>query len=280
MKKPASLLCLAAAAVILLAAAALVAGRTHPISGRPSGQPELGSWQLDVQRYNQSVHGGTNCSLCHTDIDPEEHPSPEEDVGLSAIETFPYEACASCHPQEYDQYQRGVHAELLSGVRQSESEYPAPTCGHCHDPHYRQVLSRLELIDVQVNVCGQCHPSELESYLEDYHGKTAVDLDFADSASCADCHGSHQVLALDQPQAAVSMCRKCHPDANENMAGFIIHAKETLSSDPNAPHAREFVLFFFIQLFFLVLTVSVLAFFYGHSFLWLLRGLHEKLRRR
>jgi hypothetical protein len=32
--------------------------------------------------------------------------------------------------------------------------------------------------------------------------------------------------------------------------------------------------------FFIVLTVSVLAFFYGHTFLWLLRGLHERLRRR
>jgi hypothetical protein len=27
------------------------------------------------------------------------------------------------------------------------------------------------------------------------------------------------------------------------------------------------------------LTASVLAFFYGHTFLWLLRSLHERLRR-
>jgi hypothetical protein len=279
LKRPASVLCAAAVAVILVAAAALVAQHAYPISGRPSSQPELTSWYVDVQRYNQGVHGGMECSLCHTDIGAEEHPN-QENLGRSATETFPYEACASCHPQEYEQYQRGVHAELLSGARSSESEYSAPTCGHCHDPHYRQVLSRLEVIDAQVNICGQCHPSELASYLEDYHGKTAVDLDFADSASCADCHGSHQVIALDQPQEAVLACQKCHPDANENMAGFIIHAEETLSPEAGASHAREFVLFFFIQLFFLVLTVGVLAFFYGHSFLWLLRGLHEKLRRR
>jgi hypothetical protein len=279
LKRPASVLCLAAVAVILVAAAALVAQHAYPISGRPSSQPELNSWYVDVQRYNQGVHGGMECSVCHTDIDPQEHPNPEN-LGRSATETFPYEACAGCHPQEYEQYQQGVHAELLSGARSSESEYPAPTCGDCHDSHYQQVWSRLQVIDAQVSVCGQCHPSELASYLDNYHGKTAVDLDFADSASCADCHGSHQVIALDQPQEAVLACQKCHPDANENMAGFIIHAEETLSPEAGASHAREFVLFFFIQLFFLVLTVGVLAFFYGHSFLWLLRGLHEKLRRR
>jgi hypothetical protein len=64
------------------------------------------------------------------------------------------------------------------------------------------------------------------------------------------------------------------------MAGFLIHAEETLSPEPDASHARESVVLFFVQTFFLVLTVSVLAFFYGHTFLWTLRGLHEKLRRR
>jgi hypothetical protein len=64
------------------------------------------------------------------------------------------------------------------------------------------------------------------------------------------------------------------------MAGFLIHAEETLSPQPDQPNSREFVLLFLVQGFFVVLTVSVLAFFYGHTFLWLLRGLHEKLRRQ
>jgi hypothetical protein len=279
LKRPASVLCIVAVAVSLVAALVLVSRWAYPISGRPSGEPELGSWYVDVERYNQGVHGGLECSICHTEISTGQHPN-QENLTNSATELFAYEACASCHPQEYEYYQRGVHAEVLSGARPSESEYPAPTCGHCHDPHYRQVLSRLQVIDAQVNICGQCHPSELESYLENYHGKTAVDLDFADSASCADCHGSHQVVALDQPQEELQACRRCHPGANENMAGFLIHAEKTLSPQPDQPHSREFVLLFLVQGFFVVLTASVLAFFYGHTFLWLLRGLHEKLRRQ
>jgi hypothetical protein len=279
LKRPVSVLSLATAAVVLVTVAALVTRYGYRIVGRPLSEPEPASWYIDVERYNQGVHGGMDCSLCHMEIDQDEHPNPEN-LGENATDLFDYEACASCHPQEYEYYQLGVHADVLSGATDSASEYPAPTCGHCHDPHYRQVLSRLQVIDAQVHICGQCHPSELETYLENYHGKTAVNLDFADSASCADCHGSHEVLALGEPQEAVEACQKCHPDATENMAGFLIHAEETLSPDADAPRAREALLLFLVQLFFVLLTVSVLAFFYGHTFLWLLRGLHEKLRRR
>jgi hypothetical protein len=279
LKRPALVLSLATVAVLLVALVLLVTRSGYRITGRPSKEPEPGSWYVDVQRYNQGVHGGMDCSVCHLEISLGHHPNPNY-LGQNTTDLFDYQACASCHPQEYEYYQLGVHAEVMSGARESESEYPAPTCGHCHDPHYRQVLSRLEVIDAQVQICGQCHPSELETYLENYHGKTAVDLDFEDSASCADCHGSHQVLALDQPQEALQACLKCHPEATENMAGFLIHAEETLSPEADAAHARESVLLFVVQLFFVILTASVLAFFYGHTFLWLLRGLHERLRRR
>jgi hypothetical protein len=279
LKRPVLWLSLAMVAVIIVTLVTLVTRYGYRITGRPSSEPEPTSWYVDVERYNEGVHGGLDCSVCHVEIDLAEHPNAEN-LGESATDLFNYEACASCHPQEYEYYQLGVHAGALRGDPLPKSEYPAPTCGHCHDPHYRQVLSRLEVIDAQVNICGQCHPTELETYLENYHGKTAVDLDFEDSASCADCHGSHQVLALDQPEEAVQACQKCHPNATENMAGFLIHAEETLSPEADASHARESVVLFFVQTFFLVLTVSVLAFFYGHTFLWLLRGLHEKLRRR
>lgn len=263
----------------LIIVTVLVVGCGQQISGRPTTEPEPSSWYIDVQRFNVSVHGGVDCSFCHRDIILDHHPNPD-DLTKDATELFDYEACSSCHPQEYEYYQQGVHAEVLSGARESDSEHPAPTCGHCHDPHYRQVLSRLQIIDAQVIICGQCHPTELETYLENYHGKTAVDLDYEESASCADCHGSHRVLALDQPQEALVACRKCHPNASENMAGFLIHAEETLAPKPGAAHARENILLFFVQLFFILLTTSVLAFFYGHTILWALRGLHEKLRRR
>lgn len=279
MRKPAWILALAAGAMILLTAVALVTSWSYLSSGRSSEEPEPNSWYLDVQRYNQGVHGGTDCALCHTEvISAEEHPNPDN-LPKSATDLFDYEACASCHPQEHKYYLLGAHAEVLSGTVQSEIEYPAPTCGHCHDPHYRKVLSRLEVIDAQVDMCGQCHPLETETYLEDYHGKTAVRLDYEGSASCADCHGSHQALALDQPEEAVRACRKCHPDASERMVGYLIHAEETLSPDSDEEYSREFVLLFFVQLFFVALTIGILSFFYGHTFLWLLRSLHEKLRR-
>jgi H+/Cl- antiporter ClcA len=35
-----------------------------------------------------------------------------------------------------------------------------------------------------------------------------------------------------------------------------------------------------VTLLMLVLVLGLVAFFYGHSFIWLLRELHEKLKRR
>jgi ribosomal protein L31 len=269
---------LAAAAVLVVALAVLLWGDRFGIAELPSTEPESTSWYIDVLRYNQGVHGGLDCSVCHTYIDLDQHPDAEN-LQANATEVFQYDACSNCHPQEYADYQQGVHAEILSGARDTDSEYPAPTCGHCHDPHYRQVLSRLEVIDAQVHICGQCHPSELETYLGDYHGKTAVNLDFEESASCADCHGSHRVLALDQPEKEIEACRRCHPTADVAMAGYLVHAEEAPSPTPDQEHSQEFRILFFVQLFFVTLTIGVLAFFYGHTILWLLRSLHERLRR-
>ncbi len=272
------------AALALMAVMALIAACGPQILGRPTVEAEPSSWYIDIERFNDGAHGGTDCSLCHVDITPEDipdqHPSVDN-LPLDAVELFDYAACGTCHPEEYEHYQQGLHAEVLRGERESKIEYAAPTCGHCHDPHYgRAALSRLQIVDAQVRICGQCHPSELKTYLDNYHGKTAVDLDYENSASCADCHGSHRVLSLSEPEEAIRVCRECHPDASENMAGFLIHAEETISPEVDGADGGRYILLFFVQVFFILLTVGVLAFFYGHTFLWLLRNLHEKLRRR
>jgi hypothetical protein len=45
-------------------------------------------------------------------------------------------------------------------------------------------------------MCGVCHPVQKRSYLENYHGKTAVHLKYEASAYCTDCHRAHTCLSL------------------------------------------------------------------------------------
>jgi len=77
--------------------------------------------------------------------------------------------------------------------------------------------------------CGNCHAKAWRSYTETYHGKVAA-LGYGDTATCADCHGSHAILPASNPASSVSpgnmlkTCRNCHPDASAGFATFQPHA--------------------------------------------------------
>lgn len=238
------------------------------------------TWYVDVVRFNDSAHAGVGCTECHRDIAmtdvPEQHPS-NEDLSRDAVTAFDYRACERCHPQEYTAYAAGVHADILEGTRVSESDFNAPKCGNCHSPHYEQAnRSRLQLIAFQMDTCGSCHMVERETYLQNFHGK-ATTLGDQSSPACTDCHGGHQVASLTQTQDALTVCAQCHPTATPNMAGFLIHARESMV-EPSERRAGEFSMLFFGKAFLTVLIFGVLGFFYAHTLLWLIRSAHQKMR--
>jgi predicted CXXCH cytochrome family protein len=197
---------------------------------------------------------------------------------VDAVEFYDYRACEACHPQEYASYQEGVHAEALSNPESIVLDADAPTCGHCHDPHYVSSRTRADLLAYVGAVCGECHADALRTYEHNYHGKAAL-LGHEETATCSDCHGAHTVLALYDGVESLPACQRCHPDATTRLVGYRIHAEETLTPAEDDPRAQDFKLFFWVKLFFTVLVVSVLAFFYTHTALWFLRSLHERLRR-
>lgn len=239
------------------------------------------TWYIDPVRFQRGAHAGLQCADCHTAISLGEmsagHPNPDR-VTQDAVATFDYTACRRCHPQEYDAYMHGVHAEVASGVRANQTDNPAPTCGHCHSPHYNPPnRTRAELIASQVATCGQCHGKATETYLQNYHGKAAANLGDTSSAACTDCHGAHTVVSLKSADKALEVCQTCHPDASVNMTGFLIHAQETVPA-PAAPHAGESMLLFVTKVLLTILVVGVLGFFYAHTFIWFIRSAHNRMR--
>ncbi len=235
---------------------------------------------MDAERFLNSAHGGVACETCHADIMPNEttaeaHPDLDR-LLRSATSLYDYRTCATCHPQEYAAYEVGAHA--AARARPTEGSEPSPTCGHCHDPHYATASTRSELLTGVVETCGGCHPEALESYQHDYHGKAAL-LGYEQAATCTDCHGAHTVSAFQNAAETVQACRRCHPQVTEDMASYLVHARETLRAEPQESRAGEYALLFWVKLFFTVLVVAVLTFFYTHTGLWFLRSLHERLKR-
>jgi hypothetical protein len=265
----------------LLISAALMLVLCACTRASAQSEPPVQTWYVDTVRFQSGAHAGLDCSDCHADIKledvPTKHPSPDR-ITQDARTLFDYRACGRCHKEEYAAYVKGVHAEVLSGAREKTSSYDAPTCGHCHNPHYDPAnRTRTEFFIMQMDTCGVCHPEERETYLQNYHGKAAVNLGEKRSAGCTDCHGGHQVASLIKTEDALAICQRCHPAATPNMAGFLIHARENLPA-PDQRRAFESTLLFYAKVFFTLLIVGVLGFFYAHTLLWLIRSAHRKLR--
>ncbi len=102
---------------------------------------------------------------------------------------------------EYDQvYRYSVHRDV--------------TCVSCHPdcdalPHPRRA---------ERATCNGCHVEQSDEYAWSVHGQAISERD-GKAASCGDCHGSHDILSAQNPQARTHKfqlpftCAKCHSNA-------------------------------------------------------------------
>jgi cytochrome b subunit of formate dehydrogenase len=118
--------------------------------------------------------------------------------------------------------------------------------------------------------CGECHNDLFSLYAMSTHG-ALTELGYGPAATCADCHGAHDVLPASDaasktaPGNRVETCRKCHPVATANYMDF----------DPHANHHnpdRDPVLYwvYMVLMTFLIGTFSCFGL---HSVLWFGRSL-------
>jgi hypothetical protein len=87
-------------------------------------------------------------------------------------------------------------------------------------------------------------------------------------------------LALKTPEAALPICRRCHPDATSEFANVVIHASADSVFDEDSPKKTSIVWIRRVQTAAVAVVTLSLIFFFGHTLLWLIRETHEKLRKR
>ncbi len=252
------------------------------------------SWFINMSEFSKSAHGGLSCEVCHGDMKQNGKTHPDlSDFGIllkDGIHTYDYSRCKVCHRVAYARYKKGEHAKALTKENAepgptSKSEEKkikrAPTCGDCHRVHYdKSHLPRVEIGVRMTEVCGTCHLQQRNTYLMDFHGRKAVNLRYEPAAYCTDCHGAHTCASLKDRSKALEVCQKCHPDAGLRFAEFVIHpAIQGLSKEEVAGKAQRVAIIKAISAIMVIIVIIIVAFFYGHSFLWLLRELHEKLRK-
>lgn len=114
----------------------------------------------------------------------------------------------------------------------------------CHTDAY--IVPHKELKKVDPEYCSTCHAGAAREYLTSVHGKALVS-GMGDVANCADCHGSHDILAKNDPNSQVfpfnlpQTCGKCH--SSEKLAAeHNIPVPEAYQTYMKSVHGRGLLL--------------------------------------
>jgi hypothetical protein len=151
------------------------------------------------------------CSDCHgahevlSGHDPE---SPTYAVNVP-------QTCGKCHADETLMNRYGLPAGTLEEYRDSvhgkalleEANLNSPNCARCHGVHGAAPPG---IGDVD-KVCGQCHASAREFYVESSHRQTMNEAGYLE---CASCHGSHRIGPAGS-ELANRVCQECHEGDSE-----------------------------------------------------------------
>jgi len=227
------------------------------------------------------------CTDCHGSHDvPSQSPSPQE----TSI------TCSLCHAAIYEQYKESVHGSALV----NEDNPDVPNCVDCHGVHTIHDPTRAQFRAASPELCGECHRDEqmmgkydistdvFNTYVADFHGKTVTLFDkqspdqATNKAVCYDCHGVHDIKAVNDPEAMVVKenllvtCQRCHPDADANFP--------TSWTSHFIPDREHNPLVYYINIFYLILIPGMVGFMVIYVFLDAMNRFgfrpHRRPRRR
>lgn len=198
------------------------------------------SLQVKQEPFQNSIHGSMFlCTDCHKDVTSLPH------------ESLPAKpSCAACHSDEQKAYDNGLHAKARAAGDQQ-----AARCVDCHgDIH--EILpasdpaSKVSHKNIAAT-CGSCHGRQsvmqqagettqpFTSYEDSVHAKL-VAAGNQKAAVCSDCHGTHDMRRVSDPESPVykssvpATCAKCH---QAQSAEFMksIHGQAIAKGNLHAP---------------------------------------------
>jgi len=226
-----------------------------------------------IESYTESIHGKglmksgltvtATCTACHTAHRELPHTNPNSSINKKNVAA----TCGKCHHGIQEKFEKSIHSSLVSNSNN------LPVCNDCHSAHR---IKRADSDDFKLHImdqCGRCHEQIAKTYFDTYHGKVSQ-LGYTKTAKCYDCHGSHDILPVSNPESHLSRknvlktCQKCHTTATKQFAGYFTHATH------HDPEKYPVLFWTFWGMTGLLVGTFVLA---GlHTLLWLPRSLRWK----
>ena len=223
-----------------------------------------------VAQFQDSIHGqalsksglmvAPDCKDCHNAHDIRRKTDASSTVFRATVPA----TCGKCHEGVARLYGTGVHGQALA-----KGNPVAPVCVTCHSAHRIQRAEGSTWKAQVLRECGTCHAESVRTYRDTFHGQETR-LGFMRVATCADCHGAHEIFPKTDSKSTVSAtrrvatCRKCHADATESFAKYDPHADRG-NRQRNPP-------LFYAAKFMEALLIGVFAFFGIHTVLWASRS--------
>lgn len=207
-------------------------------------QPVLPNLQVINPEKKFPTNVNLECSGCH-----------------GAGKTVPYLAGGQFHKDAHQEVGATVHARI------GENSKPFATCRDCHTRNGDMTTilpaenpgSTVNRANLQ-QTCGACHEQAARTFQNSIHGNLRNQGE-EKAASCADCHGSHNILPAKEALSTLNranaplMCAKCHsdiePDWESSSHGQALRAGNTkaplcttchtaISHAPQTMSIREF----------------------------------------
>jgi cytochrome b subunit of formate dehydrogenase len=256
--------------------------------GKAKDKVGLGVVVKNIEAYEKSFHAKPNkdekhpravCKDCHDthffDVPPAGSEARKGPWRLGV----PARCAEKCHEDGLDDWGDSVHGKLVV----DKKDYKSAICIDCHSSHAIAGTGSAAFKLQITSSCGSCHEENQGSYADSYHGKVDT-LGYSYTAKCHDCHGSHNILKVDDKNSKVNptnrlgTCRQCHsekegrPEATAGYATFGPHA-----------HGDDFWryphMWITARLMFALLA-SVFIFFWAHSALWYYREFKDRKESR
>jgi len=111
-------------------------------------------------------------------------------------------------------------------------------CADCHHD-LKGVKDYPHPAPLQPAECAACHQSENQAYQKSIHGQSLAKTPTGDAATCASCHGAHDILPPKDPESRLfrlnlpATCGKCHLNpaiANKNPSGSVAKVESYFTS--------------------------------------------------
>jgi hypothetical protein len=231
-------------------------------------------------KYHDSIHNrllegkgvystaAPTCTSCHGTHDIQPKSEPDSRVSHAHVP----DTCGGCHQREKTVFQKGMHGQL-----QQAGNAAAPVCSDCHGAHSIHRASTAAWQNEVVGACGNCHDDFITSFRHTYHGKVTT-MGFGSVATCASCHGAHDIrpasdpLSMVSPENKLATCRNCHPRAGPQVVSWDPH--------PRPKDKGHDLILYWTNIFMEVLLAGVFLFFGLHTVLWAYRSLRNRLSGR